>query len=243
MTISISAPLRKTAAMKEIMPDAIGESSLKIAVTGISRLENGGFVKVIISLSTGEKRDKRVFILPFEDFFTLGIRRGEIDTETFERVERSAKLYDACCRGERMLGYGTNSKKRLEMKLRSKGFDADIAQEAVEKLSERGYINEYEDALRAAKRFAASCHGPRLVVSKLIMMGYDREMAKEVRAAMDERCFSSYCAEFIKKRYYPFPTEKKARCKAIDVLMNRGYPSSIVREALEILRESDDDLT
>ena len=135
-----------------ITPDDLDGSTLKISVVGISRLEDGAFITVIIYLESGGKRDRRAFMLPIEDFVRLGLRRGEIGTETFELTEKSAKICEACRRGENILGYGANSKKLLEMKLRRKGFDAEIAEEAVKKLSERGYIDEYSDALRDAKR-------------------------------------------------------------------------------------------
>lgn len=240
MTNSISARSRKTAAMRETMPDDLGGSSVNIAVTGISRSEDGAFVTVSITLSCGKKRDRRAFLLPVEDFVSLGLRRGEISPETFELTEKRAKLCEACRRGENILGYGANSGKRLEMKLRRKGFDAETAGEAVERLTERGYIDEYSDALRAARRSAAGFHGPRLIASQLIAKGYGRDTVEAVLSSMDDIDFTRLCSDFIRKKYDPFPTERKERDKAFATLMRRGYPSSTLREALTLIKNETD---
>lgn len=222
------------------MPDELGEPSVKISITGISCSEDGAFVTVSITLSCKKKRDRRAFLLPAGDFTALGLHRGEISREVFELTEKRAKLCEACRRGENILGYGANSGKRLEMKLRRKGFDAETAGEAVARLTERGYIDEYSDALRAARRSAAGFHGPRLIASQLIAKGYGADLAEAVLDAMGDVDFARLCSEFIVEKYSPFPTEKKERDKALATLMRRGYPLSIVREALALIKKETD---
>ena len=218
------------------MSDELGESSVNIEVTEISRSEDGALVTLSITMSSGKKRDRRALVLTEKDFTALGIKRGEIGRETFELAEKRAKLCEALRRGENILGYGANSKKRLEMKLRRKGFDAETAVEAVGILSERGYINEYADALRDARRSASGFHGPRLIASQLLEKGYSKETVTSVLGSLGDLDFTRLCADFIKKKYYPFPPEKQERDKAFATLMRRGYPSSTVREALTLLK-------
>lgn len=218
------------------MPYELSESSVNIEVTEISRSEDGALVTLSITMSSGKKRDRRALVLTEKDFTALGIKRGEIGRETFELAEKRAKLCEALRRGENILGYGANSKKRLEMKLRRKGFDAETAVEAVGILSERGYINEYADALRDARRSASGFHGPRLIASQLLEKGYSKETVTSVLGSLGDLDFTRLCADFIKKKYYPFPPEKQERDKAFATLMRRGYPSSTVREALTLLK-------
>lgn len=218
------------------MSDELGESSVNIEVTEISRSEDGALVTLSITMSSGKKRDRRALVLTENDFTDLGIKRGEIGRETFELAEKRARLCEALRRGENILGYGANSKKRLEMKLRHKGFDAETAAEAVGILSERGYINEYSDALRDARRSASGFHGPRLIASQLLEKGYSKETVTSVLCSLGDLDFTRLCADFIKKKYDPFPSEKQERDKAFATLMRRGYPSSTVREALTLLK-------
>lgn len=218
------------------MPYELGESSVNIEVTEISRSEDGALVTLSITMSSGKKRDRRALVLTEKDFTALGIKRGEIGRETFELAEKRAKLCEALRRGENILGYGANSKKRLEMKLRRKGFDAETAVEAVGILSERGYINEYADALRDARRSASGFHGPRLIASQLLEKGYSKETVTSVLGSLGDLDFTRLCADFIKKKYDPFPPGKQERDKAFATLMRRGYTSSTVREALTLLK-------
>ena len=76
--------------------------------------------------------------------------------------------------------------------------------------------------------------------SQLIAKGYGRETVEAVLSSMDDIDFTRLCSDFIRKKYDPFPTERKERDKAFATLMRRGYPSSTLREALTLIKNETD---
>ncbi len=211
-------------------------SSVTAELIKLECSEDGIYVTATVRLSCGSKSERRAFLVRRDDFVELGLSRGEIGKTGFDLLESAAKLCEAQRRGEGMLGYGSNSVRRLTVKLRKRGYDAATAERAVARLVADGYIREEDDAEREARRSAASFHGPRYIAAQLSEKGYGHDTVEKALDALDDVDFAELCARFIEKKYKPFPTDRREYDKMIATLMRRGYPVPTVRAALQILR-------
>jgi regulatory protein len=112
----------------------------------------------------------------------------ELDEYAFSVVRHSHECYLALKRAYYYLGSRDRSRKELKTKIVEAGFSAEAAQYAVDRLDELGYINEAEQLERAVLREAnTSLRGPRLIIDKLRMKGYDQsEIRRTVDRLVDE---------------------------------------------------------
>ncbi len=207
-----------------------------IVIRSIARVENEPYLSLTVEISSGDRREKRVLIIPDGIYIELKLEKGGIDTELFDKLESEAKRCAAYRRGLSILGYGANSERALSRKLIRKGFDKESAQAAAAALRSEGSINEERDAEREAEACLGKCWGERRIISRLYEKGYSGEAIDAARATLEAVDFSELCAELIKKRYRPFPTEQRAREKAIASLMRYGYTLSQIRRALTLIK-------
>ncbi len=207
-----------------------------VVIRSIARVENEPYLSLTVEISSDGRREKRVLVIPDKLYLELKLKKGEIDTEMFDRIEAESKVCAAYRRGTSILGYGANSERALARKLIQKGFDKESAQAAAAALKSEGCINEERDAEREAEACLRKCWGERRILAKLYEKGYSDEAVSAVRSMLDEVDFPELCAELIKKRYRPFPADKKEREKAVASLMRYGYTLSQIRQALSLIK-------
>ena len=138
--------------------------------------------------------------------------------------------------GIRLLGYSDSSVRALSQKLRSKGYEKEIAERAAAALEEHGYIREREIVLRKGDRIAeVKLRGKRRVAEELLTAGYKREYVSEWMKTT-EIDFSAICARVItKKGGIPEAADRDGRRKLLSYLYRQGFSSDDVRGAIEIL--------
>ena len=78
-------------------------------------------------------------------------QKGAVDADTFALLHREHALCAALAMGLRSLSAGGGSCLQLRQKLCAKGVARDVAEDAVQVLCEKGYLNERESALAAAE--------------------------------------------------------------------------------------------
>ncbi len=207
-----------------------------IVIRSIARVENEPYLSLTVEISCDGRREKRVLVIPDKVYIELKLKKGEISTAVFDLIESESKVCAAYRRGLSILGYGANSERALSRKLAQKGFDKDSAKAAAAALRSQGCINEERDARREAETCLKKCWGERRIISKLHEKGYSDEAISSALCVFDDVDFPELCARLIKKRYFPFPVEKKAREKAIAALMRYGYSLSEIRQALDLIK-------
>lgn len=208
-----------------------------IRILSFTAQNSGAEIAVKIEISDGEHREVRRLVIMTEQYADMRLSRGEIDSETFDKIESAAELCRALRRGNEILGYGANSERRLSFKLRQKGFSAESAEEAARILSEKGFINESDDAAREAERCVSKFWGKRRITAQLYSKGYDGETVRYALALLDEVDFADNCQKLILKKYRTLPTDTAGLQKLTAALMRYGYSLSEIKEAINSIRK------
>ena len=163
----------------------------------------------------------------------LSLRVGEISAETLRRVTQAEALCRAVVKCMELLGYGSMSRRRMEQKLMSRGFDRAVISQAVTYMSERGYLDESDTAERFARRDVSKLWGPRRIKEDLFARGFAAEIVEEALAALEDVDFFENCAVLLTKKYREIPQDAPARRKLIAALMRQGYTSEHISYAMK----------
>ena len=155
-----------------------------------------------------------------------------------DKPAEDTPLDAAMKRAVSLLEYGDNSRRRLVRKLTERGFDEDVAETAVARLEEMGYLREHDACARRAEQGVRKGWGARRVAQDLYAQRYDRETVDAVMAVLeDEVDFAENCVTVIRKKYRTVPTDRDARRRMAAALMRLGYGSDEVRRAMQAVAE------
>ena len=212
---------------------------MKIDITSVSARDGGALICLAVALTSGEKVDRREFLLLSSQYSALGVSKGEIDRITFDAISEASELCLAVRRGMNMLGYGASSKRELEKKLIQRGVAREMANDAAEMLETMGCINECEDAARFAERAMRKYWGVRRISSELISRGYERDAVAFAIESLEGVDFAALCKEYIDKKYRALPDLPEGRKRLFAALLRMGYTSSEIREAFRAFGDSD----
>ena len=158
-----------------------------------------------------------------------------LDEETYEGIRREHALCAALDRGMRILAASGGSRVQMEQKLCARGVSREIAKNATEDLSERGYLREEQSALAAAECNLRKLWGDRRILADLRAKGYDGKSLAAVEAYLSERQDgAARCQKLLEKRYGAWDGEAD---KLIAALMRYGYTRCEIRTALQRMHE------
>ena len=120
-------------------------------------------------------------------------------------------------------------------KLRQKGY-GEGAEEAVEKLTEEGYVDDERFARAYAAELVRVRHyGKRRIVTELLKKGIDQSLARDI--ADETEVGEDEILVALKRKYGRcLDTEKGVR-RAINGLVAMGYSYSQIKQAIETVKE------
>ena len=159
-----------------------------------------------------------------------------LDRQRCEEILRCMKLHAAIKKGIDLLGYAKNTARSLQNKLKMKGYSADIAEEAVRFLVEKGYIRESDDAQLFAENLALRKHyGKNRIKKEMFAKGFPQDIISETLACLDVD-FAEICAERIEKTggltLFETPESKQ---KTVAALLRYGFSYEDIRRARKML--------
>lgn len=214
---------------------------MKISVYQIRAVADGAEAEISIEISNAEEAQHikgKVSAAMLSDLALPASLRSPIflDREKCEAILRCMKLHAAIKKGIDLLGYAKNTAKALQNKLKMKGYPADIAEEAVSFLVERGYIREYDDAALFAENLALRKHyGRNRIKKEMFAKGFSADIIRETMDALDID-FEEICAARIDAMggtsLFETPESKN---KATASLLRYGFSYAEIREAREML--------
>lgn len=131
--------------------------------------------------------------------------------------------------GIHILAYASNTEKQLNLKLKRKGFDSDLIDQAIEYFIEKGYLDDesYID-LMVNKLAERKLYGMTRIKNELYRMGFSYELIQEI--PYDDIDFIGNCAKLLKKRGGEFND------KNISALRRYGYSGSEIKAAYGLLK-------
>ena len=163
----------------------------------------------------------------------LALTIGEISSEKLRLLTKAQKLYDAVRQSITYLGYGSMSRRRLAQKLALKGFDKETTQSAVAYMAQRGYLEEFDTAMRFAERGVHKAWGPRRIQSDLYARGFSAETVEQVMESLEDVDFVASCRALIQRKLGGAPQDPDARRKLIAALMRYGHTTEVINQALK----------
>ena len=211
---------------------------MKICISGIfARGEDSVCVVFELQSDDGAHKESERFLISASQTARLGLSTGECDETLYDTVAREARLYEAMRRAMRALEYGSCSKKTLKLKLIRAGYEKDIAQEIVDRISDMGLISDSDTACREAERALKKLWGRRRIEAELYKKGYGADSVREALRYID-RVGADYvanCKKLITKKLRtadPSPDEVR---KLYAALVRYGYTPSEIREAMDFI--------
>ena len=202
------------------------------------RGDDGVAVTFVVSQNSNE--DLETFVISQGRFRQLRLVPGATNTDVYDEVCYYDKLFSACKTAKNALAYGDRSRKSLVGKLRMKGVEPEIAEEAVAELEAKGYLNDTATATREAERAARKLWGKRRISAALFEKGYDEEVVRKAIYALEdsEVDFVENCAELILKKYDGIPQDPKEKSKLFAAMTRYGYTSSEINSAIDKIKEA-----
>ena len=209
---------------------------MEISIVSISSRSGGEETEVtfVVKNPSGEHSARESFVISSARYLTLGLEIGISDTEQYDTVSHEAEVWSATKKALFLLGYGACSERALRTKLISKGFNKEIAAEAVETLSSRGLIREDEDAARVAEKMLAKLWGKRRIISGLYEKGYSPDAVSSAIRALDAQRvdYVMNCRKLIKAKYRVDLSDRQTVSKVFAALTRYGYSASEIKQAM-----------
>ena len=193
----------------------------------------------LIRVETGNQSgsEELEFIIIREIIDELDLVSGEAPCEVLPVLERGAKLTAAYASACSSFAFSQSSLKALHRKLLTKGFSREIAQDAIELIRDRGFVDEDAIAVRRAEIMIAKLWGKTRILSKLREEGFPNCSIEEVFEYLENVDFIHNCILVIEKKYGDIPEERKEREKMYAALSRMGYSSSEIKAAVKRIFE------
>lgn len=164
------------------------------------------------------------------------LSRGDtLSREKYEQLCRLSERCEAVTRALFILSDSMCSRRRLIMKLTSRGFSRESAEYAAALAVRRGYLDEASQAESIAQRQVTKCfRGRSRVVSELISKGYPSQTAREAANAVPQELYEEALERALAKKCKGgVPTDRAQREKLVAALCRAGFASSEVRRLLD----------
>lgn len=111
----------------------------------------------------------------------------EIDENTILELGRSVTRREAIASALRILSFGDNNRAMLRRKLIERGYTEHIADYAVERMIERGYIRERDQIERLAVGYAKTkLWGKKRILLHLLSKGYEESDVREALKSLED---------------------------------------------------------
>ncbi len=137
-------------------------------------------------------------------------------------------------KGLYLLSLRDRSRGELLRKLKEE-FDEDVAADTVERLAELGFLDDEALAERwAADLSRRKCYSRTRVEQELVKRGFDREVARNAAANLDEEDVGKALA-LLRKKYYNRMTSEDGRRKTMAAMLRYGFSAATVRRAFDEL--------
>ncbi len=204
-----------------------------IEVTKIEFKEN----HALVVLSTGES-----LFLPHEGMKIYALTAGKvIDHDEYGRLKEESDRFSCYRRALYYLSLRSRSVFELEHYLDRKGFSKDSVREAVVRLLERGYLDDYAYAMDHIRRKRGRrAVGRNRILSELFRKGVSGDVAR--------KAIAEYGAKLVDEdELYRLAAEKFERLKGkkggvrklVFFLRQRGFESNEIRRVVERLSGED----
>ena len=201
-------------------------------------------MKLMIKPGRGEKMhlhiDGEYFLTVDNGYLAeLGIFNGiNVDCEDIEKLRVNIGVRRAYNKAVELLSRRDHSEKELIEKLRQKGH-GEFAADAIDKLSEYGYIDDRRFAFTFAEELIRlKSYGKKRIEQELYRKGVDRDIISEVVSECEFP--AEKLSELIERKYYRYLNDEKGVNKTVNALLRLGYTYTETRDAIKEITDRED---
>ncbi len=220
---------------------------ISITIVKLDARRMGEEVQLTVRIASGENEDTVKLTVSSKMLFEVGnIGVGSIPyaltREQFDSLEYNAKLWEAVKKGIDLISYGDNTKSQLVMKLRARGFDKYMAEDAAQYVEELGYIDEKGILERAVHQLAGvKLYGKSRIKNELYKKGISREIISEyLDDFLEEVDFSANLCRLVQKKCdFERLCDLKYRESLYAAMYRLGYSPSETRAAIKDAMEEE----
>ncbi len=138
----------------------------------------------ISSEDSPEKSEERRFTVFSKMLFEIGnigvnSLPYRLTREQYDTLEYDGEIYGAVKKGMELIAFGDNTARSLVNKLRQRGFDRYISEDAAEYLVNNGYIDEASLLARTVKKLSEKLYGRTRIKGELFKKGFSRDILSE----------------------------------------------------------------
>ena len=175
-----------------------------------------------------------------------GLKKGmPLSIEAQQALLAQEKDFRARAVALNYVGYQARTVEEVRRKLRGKGYGADITDDAIQHLTDYGYLDDEAYAKAYVEsRFSGSGHGPRRLRADLTKRGVDRAIVDRVMSeAFEDDELRDFALQAARKRWAALEREtdfRKRKKKVLDFLVRRGFDYGLAREVVEGLAGGED---
>ncbi len=210
---------------------------MTISIKKMSAVGSGNTIRIDIAIESGEYSEQISFRILSSQYALLKLSKEEISRELYEELEESSRICDAYLKAMNILSFGSNTAHTLTLKLRRRGFDAEIAEKAVKMIRDKGYLSEEDDLRRDIEHCIGKRWGSRRILAHLRSRGYDDETLSLADDELERVDFGEICLELLENRIDEVPSDPRERQKVVAFLSRYGYTMSEIRYALSNFEE------
>ncbi|MCI8387898.1 MAG: regulatory protein RecX [Clostridiales bacterium] len=228
---------------------------IHISIVGLKPRNMGDEVELGIKIdavnnSTVMNSESRIFTIASQMLFEIGnigvnVLPYELTPEQFDSLEYSARLWEVVKKGLDLLSYGDNTRRQLETKLRSRGFDIELCAEAADYIANNGYIDEERMIEQYFRQLAEKkLYGPSRIRQEIMRKGFSRDVVSDkLSELIDEFDFYENLRDIVERKFDfshangNTADDRKYRESFIASMFRLGYSPSDVRQVIRDLSE------
>lgn len=224
------------------------ELSISIVKLEAKRMGEEADITVLISAGEGKEETKKLSVaskMLFE-IGNIGVNAlpYPLTSEQYDILEYDAQLWSAVKKGLDLLAYADNTKSTLVQKLRTRGFDKYVAQDAADYICKLGYIDERHMMEREVERLAnVKLFGKARIRNELYRKGLSREVMDEgLSELLSEIDFEENLCKLIRKKCdFTRLNDRKYRESFYGAMYRLGHSPSDTRAAIKLCIEEDNE--
>lgn len=173
------------------------------------------------------------------------LKGREIEAEELKQIIQEDSHHRAYLHGLSYLGARQRTEKEIVRYLARKELDEQSVRQAIERLRKEGLVNDPVYAeMYAAQRMRTQLKGRRLLQQELLQRGIKKDTAKAAAELLNVESETEVAIRAaIKKWPYIKGEDRERKQKLAAFLLRRGFPGSVVREAVKtaVLGDLDDE--
>ncbi len=223
-------------------------SSVNIEIVKLEPRRMGEEIVLTVRIGNGEHEQTEKLTVASKMLFEIGniganVLPYALTKESYDTLCYDASIWDAVKKGIDLLSYGDNTRSQLITKLRQRGFDRYISEDAVEYICSLGYIDERRMLENAVERLAnVKLYGKSRIKSELYKKGISKDILSEYLSDMlCEIDFEENLKKLIRNKCdHTRLSDLKYRESLYAAMYRYGYSPSETKAAIKATLDEDE---